>query len=287
MKKLTTLERNWILYDVGNSAYTLLITTIIPIYFNSLATAANVSSVDYLAYWGYAASITTLIVAISGPLVGTLSDRKGSKKIIFNLALFIGALGCILMGFAKQWLVFLIVFIISKVFYQIGNIIYDSMLADVTTEDRVDIISAQGYAWGYIGSGIPFVVCLIFILGGGYVGIPMSFAMFLSLLITAVWWVGCTVPLFKTYKQINYNNKMTNPFSQLLQTIKGVRQHKKIFFFLIAFFFYIDGVYTIIDMATAYGSTLGLGTTDLLLALLVTQIVAFPSAIIIGQFSRK
>ncbi len=136
--KLTKGEKNWILYDVGNSAFTLLIATIMPIYFNHLADSAGLSSVDYLAYWGYAASVTTLIVAVLGPILGSLADTKGFKKPIFLLVLALGAVGCISLGFAKQWLVFLTIFIISKIGYSGSLIFYDSMLPDITTQPAAD-----------------------------------------------------------------------------------------------------------------------------------------------------
>lgn len=289
--KLTRSERNWILYDVGNSAFTLLIATIMPIYFNHLAGNAGLSSVDYLAYWGYAASITTLIVAILGPILGSLADTKGFKKPIFLLVLALGAVGCISLGLAKQWLAFLIIFIIAKIGYSGSLIFYDSMLPDVTTQERMDRVSSLGFAWGYIGSCIPFIICLALVLGSDFIGISMGSAMAVSFLITAVWWVGMTIPLVKNYQQKFYVEKQKNAvresFRRLGRTLLNVRREKKIFIFLLAFFFYIDGVYTIIDMATAYGSALGLDSTGLLLALLVTQIVAFPFAVLFGRLAQK
>lgn len=289
--KLTKEERNWILYDVGNSAFTLLITTIMPIYFNHLAGSAGISSVDYLAYWGYAASVTTLIVAILGPIFGTLADTKGYKKPIFTLALCVGAIGCISLGFAKQWLVFLVIFVIAKIGYSGSLIFYDSMLSDVTTNERMDRVSSMGFAWGYIGSCIPFALCLVLVLGSDAFGISMSLAMGLAFLITSLWWIGMALPLLKNYRQKHYVEKQKNAvgesFKRIGRTLLNVRKEKKIFIFLLAFFFYIDGVYTIIDMATAYGSALGLDSTGLLLALLVSQIVAFPFAILFGRLAGK
>lgn len=144
--RLTKEEKNWVLYDVGNSAFTLLVSTIMPIYFNYLAEEAGLSSVDYLAYWGYAASIATLVVALIGPVFGTLADTKGFKKPIFTIALGVGATGCIALGFARQWLLFLLIYIIAKIGYSASLIFYDSMLSDVTDEERMDQVSSQGYA---------------------------------------------------------------------------------------------------------------------------------------------
>ena len=284
-------ERNWVLYDVGNSAFVLLVSTIMPIYFNYLAENAGISSVDYLAYWGYAASAATIIVAFLGPVFGTLADTKGLKKPIFTITMLIGGFGCLALGFAGQWLIFLFVYIIAKTGFSGSLIFYDSMLGDITTEDRMDNVSSQGYAWGYIGSCAPFVVCLGIVLGSGKIGISMETAMTISFAIVAVWWSVATIPLLKIYKQKNYVERqpkaIRNSFRRLGVTLKNVKNEKKIFLFLLAFFFYIDGVYTIIDMATAYGTALGFDSTGLLLALLVTQIVAFPFAILFGKLSTR
>ena len=289
--KLTKLEKQWVLYDVGNSAFTLLVTTILPIYFNALAGGAGLSEVDYLAYWGYAASVATLLVALSGPLFGTLADNKGFKKPIFIASILLGAMGCLALGLAKQWLMFLVIFVIAKFGYSVSLIFYDSMLGDITESDRMDVVSSNGYAWGYIGSCIPFAACLVLVLGSDAIGITMETAMGLSFLIIAGWWIACALPLIKNYKQKHYversSRAVAQTFSTLWQTIKGLKNDKQVLFFLLAFFFYIDGVYTIIDMATAYGSALGLDSTGLLLALLVTQIVAFPCAILFGRIAKK
>ena len=289
--KFSKEEKSWILYDVGNSAFTLLMATIMPIYFNYLAETSGLTEVEYLAYWGYAASITTLIVALLGPVCGSIADTKGLKKPIFLTALLIGAGGCIALGFAKQWMIFLIVFVIAKVGYSSSLIFYDAMLTDVTTEEKMDQVSSLGYALGYVGSCIPFLICLVLVLGGSNIGISMETAMMIAFVITAAWWILLSFPLLKTYKQVYYVEKkphvVAESFKRLGRTFRNVKQEKKIFIFLLAFFFYIDGVYTIIDMATAYGSALGLDTTGLLIALLVTQIVAFPFAILFGRLAKK
>lgn len=289
--KMTREEKNWVLYDVGNSAFVLLVSTIMPIYFNYLAENAGISSVEYLAYWGYAASVATAIVAFIGPVFGTLADTKGLKKPIFITTMLIGGIGCLVLGFARQWLIFLLIYIIAKVGFSGSLIFYDSMLGDITTEERVDNVSSQGYAWGYIGSCVPFVVCLGIVLGAERIGISTEMAMMISFAIVAVWWIGMTIPLLKVYKQKNYVERqpkaVRNSFKRLGVTLKNVKKEKKKFLFLLAFFFYIDGVYTIIDMATAYGTALGFDSTGLLLALLVTQLVAFPFAILFGRLSLR
>ena len=288
--KLTGLEKSWILYDIGNSAFILLVSTLLPIYFNALASGAGISESDYLAYWGYAGSVATVLVAIIGPICGTLADQK-FKKPLFMASLALGAIGCAALGAAWSWLSFLVIFVIARVGYNSANVFYDSMLPEITTEERMDNVSTMGYALGYIGSVIPFAVCLVLVLLHDTFGMSQVTALIVSFLITAIWWVACSVPLAKGYKQTAYREKqgkaISETFKQLGRTFKEAKKHKHIFVYLVAFFFFIDGVYTIIDMATAYGTALGLDTTGLLLALLVTQIVAFPFAILFGRLASK
>ena len=288
--KLTGLERSWILYDIGNSAFTLLVSTLIPIYFNSLASSAGVNKDLYLSYWGYAGFISTILVAIIAPICGTLSDRR-YKKPIFLLTVILGCIACACLGITTHWLAFLGIFILAKVGFHSSIVFYDSMLPEVTTEKRMDNVSSLGYAYGYIGSVIPFVLCLVLVLFGESFGLSMGNAMILAFLITAAWWAVFTAPLLKRYRQTAYMEKkgtaMGDTFRQLFYTFKEAKKEKHVFVYLISFFFFINGVYTIIDMATAYGSALGLDSTGLLLALLLTQIVAFPCAIIFGKLSAK
>ncbi len=288
--KLTALERSWMLYDIGNSAFVLMVSTLIPIFFNSLASSAGVHEDLYLSYWGYAGSLATILVAIIGPICGTLADRN-FKKPIFLLCVAMGALGCAMLGFVSSWLVFLGIFVLARVGYSASLVFYDSMLPEITNGQRMDKVSSMGYAFGYIGSVIPFVVCLVLVLMYDSFGLTQGKAMTIAFLIIALWWILCTVPLAKGYHQTAYvsaeKSPLSDSFRQLGRTLKEVRQEKHIFLYLLSFFFFIDGVYTIIDMATAYGTALGLDTTGLLLALLLTQIVAFPCAIVFGRLSAK
>lgn len=289
--KLTSLEKKWVLYDVGNSAFTLMVSTIFPIYFNSLAESAGISDVNYLAYWGYATSICTLIVAILGPTLGAIADTKNFKKIIFSAAMGVGVFGCIVLGFLSSWLWFLVIFVLAKTGYSASLVFYDAMLTDVTEPERMDSVSSHGYAWGYIGSCIPFVISLVIVLGGGSVGLDTQTSMILAFIITAVWWLCSSIPLLRSYRQKYFSEAgehvVRNSFRRLGRTFIDLTKQKHIFVFLLAFFFYIDGVYTVIDMATAYGQALGLDSTGLLLALLVTQIVAFPCVLIFSRLVKK
>lgn len=289
--KLTSLEKKWVLYDVGNSAFTMMVSTIFPIYFNYLAGNAGISDVDYLAYWGYATSVCTLLVALLGPTLGAVADTKNFKKIIFSIAMGVGVFGCILLGFLSSWIWFLGVFVIAKTGYSASLVFYDAMLTDVTEPERMDTVSSHGYAWGYIGSCIPFVACLGIVLGAEPLGISMQTSMILAFIITALWWLCSSLPLLKSYRQKYFSEPeghvVRDSFKRLGHTFVELTKEKHILVFLLAFFFYIDGVYTVIDMATAYGQALGLDSTGLLLALLVTQIVAFPSVLIFSRVIKK
>ncbi len=289
--KFTKLEKYWILYDVGNSAFTLLVSTILPIYFNYLAGQGGLSEADAMAFWGYAVSASTLIVAVIGPVLGTIADTDGYKKPIFTICMMTGILGCAALSLPTSWILFLTVFLIARVGYSASLIFYDAMLADVTEPERMDQVSSAGYAWGYIGSCVPFLISLVIVLGNEAIGISMTTAMAIAFLINAAWWFCVTIPLLRHYRQRHGVKKQPHAvresFARLGRVFKDIRGHKKILLFLAAFFFYIDGVYTIIDMATAYGSAIGLDSSGLLLALLVTQIVAFPCALLFGRAAKK
>lgn len=289
MKDLTKLEKNWILYDVGNSAFTLLATTIIPIVFNTLAENKGLSEDVYFSYWGYAVTISTIIVGILGPILGAKSDSHGHRKRWFTIMLVFGSIGCILMPFFQHWLSFLIAYVLTKVFYNSSLVFYDSMLTDVTTPERMDRVSSHGYAWGYVGSTIPFVVSIAIIFGKDMIGITTFHATIAAFVINALWWFLFSIPLIKTYEQkhINTENSANQVFQQLWATLQQIIKDRKISLFLLSFFFYIDGVYTIINMATAYGTSLGLDSTGLILALLVTQLVAFPAALYFSKISHQ
>jgi len=237
MKKLTKLEKFWILYDVGNSAFTLLVSTIIPIYFNHLAELAGISEVDYLAYWGYAASLTTMIVAIIGPVVGTIADTEGYKKPLFILSMMVGVLGCAALSLPKSWVVFLAVFVVAKVGYSVSLIFYDAMLNDVTEPDRMDNVSSQGYAWGYIGSCIPFIVSIVVVL---FTPLPLQVSMTIAFILNGAWWLLVTLPLLKAYKQKHFSPKTERPifqsFKRLYEVFQDMKQNKNVLFFLLAFF---------------------------------------------------
>ena len=292
--KYTKLERNWVMYDVGNSALVLLQTSVVPIYFNALAEGA--SKADLVVAWGNAQTVASLVVALLMPILGALADYAGNK-IKFFLGFFLtGLVLCFAQAIPMSALAFLVIYVVCTVGLNSSMTFYDAMLPDITSNERMDAVSSSGYAWGYVGSTIPFIVCLVLIMGGSAIGIPTLVATRFSFVITGVWWLAFTLPLIRTYKQKygrergaedTLGNIIGSVFHEVSQTMGEIARNKAVLLYMVAFFFYIDGVHTVISMATSYGSALGIDSTQLVLALLVTQFVAFPSAIIYGKLAGK
>jgi len=293
--KLNKLERSWALYDWANSAYSMTVTsTILPLYFKMITDSAGIEKNISTAYWGYANSLGTLLIAILAPILGTIADYKGYKKKFFRFFFMLGVVSTAMLALPKdQWLVLLIIYFITEIGFSGANIFYDAFLVDVTTEDRMDRVSTMGYGLGYIGSTIPFIICIAIIILAQFNKIPMSIetASRISFVITAIWWGVFTIPMLKNVKQVHYveieKNPILSSFKRLFKTLREIKKHKSIFIFLLAYLFYIDGVDTIIKMATAYGSDLGISSTTLLIILLVTQFVAFPFALLYGRLAEK
>ena len=280
-------ETSWVLYDVGNSAFVMLSTALIPVYFSSIAEPGS----SVVVAWGYAETVASLILALLMPFLGSLADLQGNKKKFLVGFMGTGAVACAALGFPTEALPFLILYVVSSVMLNGSMVFYDGMLVDATTEDRYDKVSSHGYAWGYIGSCIPFIICLAVVLGGPSIGIDMMIGMKIAFLITAAWWVAFTVPLIRNVRQVHYKERTAHVFSDMFRgigrTIKAIVHDRRLLLFMVAFFFYIDGVHTVIKMSTSYGTDLGIDSTQLVLALLVTQFVAFPSAIAYGRLSER
>ncbi|MEG0375931.1 MAG: MFS transporter, partial [Raoultibacter sp.] len=217
---------------------------------------------------------------------------KGNKKKFFIGCVGTGAVACMALGIPTTALPFLIIYVVAAVMLNGSMVFYDAFLVDAAeNETRYDEVSSQGYAWGYIGSCVPFIASLAIVLGGSAIGIDMVLGMRIAFIITAVWWIVFSIPLIKNVHQTHYKERAKNlfkeTFSGLWNTLKKIAKDRRLRLFMLAFFFYIDGVHTIIKMSTSYGTDLGIDATQLVLALLVTQFVAFPSAIIYGRLSGK
>lgn len=295
MLKLTKLEKSWAFYDWANSAYSMTITsTIMPLYFKMVFENVG-SATTSTAYWGYANSLATLILALLAPVLGTIADYIGVKKRFFVTFVLIGIAATAFLAFVPEsfWLGLLVVYMLTAIGFSGANIFYDAFLVDITTKDRMDRVSTTGYALGYIGSTIPFILCMVFVVGAqmGWFPISIGMAFRLSFVITALWWGFFTMPMVKNVRQIHgipmEPNPISNSFKRIAKTFSNIKAHKDLFTFLIAYFFYIDGVDTIIKMATSYGSDLGIDAMNLLIILLATQFVAFPFALLYGKLAEK
>ena len=291
--KLTPREKRWIAYDVGNSAFVLLSTAVVPIYANSLLEAAGQDNI--VSTWGYAQTVASLVIALLMPILGSIADVQG-MKIKFFLGFFLtGVVMCLGMSLPLGWLAFLIVYVLATIGLNGSLTFYDSMLIDTTSNERMDKVSSHGYAWGYVGSTIPFIVCIAVIFGGpALLNLDTATCTRISFLITAVWWVAFTVPLLRSYRQVHYRTTadhtaeaVRGTFRELAGTFRRIARDRSLLLFMIAFFFYIDAVNTVISMSTSYGTQLGIDSTQLVIALLVTQFVAFPCAILYGRLAGR
>ncbi len=286
LKQFTKQEKSWMMYDWANSAHSIVVVTVLPIFFMSLF-ESNASAVGW---WGYVTSAAKLVIALLAPFLGTLGDFKGLKKRLFVFFVSIGVLACLAlsgMPFAPRWQLILGLYALSLLGFAGANIFYDGFLTDVTTKDRMDKVSSWGFGLGYIGgSTIPFVIFLVL-----YMLIDSSLALAISFGLTGIWWGVFTIPFLKNVHQEYFierqSGMLMTSFTRVGSTLKHIRQYKSMFLFLLAYFFYIDGVNTIIYMSTAYGTSLGIDSTQMMLALLMVQILAFPFALIYGRLAEK
>lgn len=287
LRSLSKRERSWVLYDVGNSAYVMLAATLIPIYFSAIAEPGSSAVVA----WGNATTVASLALALLMPFLGSLADLKGNKKKFLAGTIGTGAVSLAVMGVPGNAMVFLAIYVFSSVMLNASLVFYDAFLVDATEQDRYDEVSSQGYAWGYIGSCIPFIVCLVIVLFGSSFGIGQLDGIRISFVITAAWWLVFSVPVLRDVHQTHFKAREEHLFRHTLKglagTCKKIARDKRLLMFMLAFFFYIDGVHTIITMSTSYGTDLGVDSTQLVLALLVTQFVAFPSAIAYGRLAGR
>ena len=288
--KFTKAEKSWILYDVGNSALVLLATSVIPIYFNYLAAKDPAVQDVAVGAWGLAETIASLIIALLMPVLGSIADMEGMRKKFIIGTVGTGAVATVAMGFPSNWLPFLVVYVISAVMLNASFVFYDALLVDATTDERMDEVSAQGFAWGYVGSCIPFIVCLLVVLNADKLGMSMQTAMLIAFVITTVWWVAFTVPMLKNVEQKSFkpyeSGAIGKAITGISTTLRNIWKDEALRWFILAYFFYIDGVHTVIKMSTSYGANLGIAGTQLVLALLVTQFVAWPASIIYGRLGR-
>ncbi|MDL2232949.1 MFS transporter [Ruminococcaceae bacterium OttesenSCG-928-L11] len=287
----TKAEKSWAMYDWANSVYaTIIMAAVYPIYFTNVCYELGIPG-D--VWWSLGTSIATLVVAVCSPFFGALGDYKGMKKRMLGLFAAVGVVCTLFMAIFDNPRGMLVGYILSYIGFGIANLFYDSLLTDVATADRMDRVSSFGYSLGYLGgSTIPFILSILLIQFGSHIGIGGVAAVKISVVMTSVWWGAFSIPLFRNVKQKYYveakaGSRMVDAFQNLRHTLAEIFRNKSIFFFIIAYFFYIDGVGTVIHMATAYGSSLRLNSTSMILALFLTQIVAVPCAILFGNIATK
>lgn len=301
LRGFTKKEVSWMMYDWANSAHSVVVVTILPIFFNTVASYMQ-DAASGMTVWGYATSAAMAIVALAAPVLGVFGDFEGFRKKLFTVFMLVGVLSCAGLAITPQLdfvtpgtaetvgLIILVLYILSTIGFAGANLYYDSFLNDVTTEERMDKVSTMGYGLGYIGgSTIPLLIFLLMnlILGSDAMLFCLSFAFGL----TAVWWFVFSFPLLKNVEQVSFVPRKKGAVKEALKgiggTVKEIFRYKQMFVFLIAYFFYIDGVNTIIHMSTSYGDTLGLDSTSMLLALLLVQVLGLPFALLYIKASEK
>ncbi|MCA0983913.1 MFS transporter [Halobacillus yeomjeoni] len=294
MKKKPVLS--WMFYDFGNSAFaTTMMAAVLPVFYYDVA-AKGVKESLAISYWGYSQSIAVLIVAILAPFLGAISDFSAAKKKFLMFFAFMGMTASILMAFVGEgdYLFASVLLILGTIGFSGGNIFYDAFLPEVADEEEIDKVSAGGYAFGYIGGGVLLAINLMMIMKPEWFGLPNGLiGTKLSFVSVGVWWLIFSIPLMKNIKEEKKVNQkrdssyMKIGFKRVSSTIKELPNFKQLLLFLFAFWLFNDGISTIIKMATIYGRDLGIGTTDLITALLITQFVGIPFAFFFGWLAGK
>ena len=296
MKENKRAVWSWAFYDWANSAYsTTVMAGFFPLFFKEYWADPNNPSQSTF-YLGMANSIASMMVAALAPLLGSVADQGSAKKKFLTFFSFLGVImtGGLWMVAQGNWQMAVLFYVIATIGFASGNVFYDALLPGLASEERVDAVSSLGFGLGYLGGGLLFLVNVFMYLKPELFGIPDGpTAIKLSFLSVAVWWAVFTIPLIlfvpepKNYENIDFNNAIRMGWVQLIQTFKEIRNMKVVGTFLLAYWFYIDGVDTIIRMAVDYGMSLNFPGESLIIALLIVQFVAFPAALIYGWLASK
>ena len=300
LKGYTKQEISWMMYDWANSAHSVIVVTLLPIFFDTVA-GYTVDSVSSMSTWGYATSIAMAIVALSAPFLGVFGDIRGMRKRLFALFVGIGVVAVALLSFTPMMDfmsstaaagrvagLILALYIVSVIGFDASAIYYDAFLTDITTPERMDRVSTMGYGLGYIGgSTIPLVIFLLMNLAG----VPMLTCLAVIFAITAVWWLMFSLPLLKNCRQTSGKPYEKGDVGRSLRgvgaTVREIIANKPMLVYILAYFFYIDGVHTVISMATTYGTNLGLDDTGMMLALLLVQILGLPFCLLYIRLAAR
>lgn len=291
----TRQEWSWALYDWGNSAYALTIMAgFFPVFFKQYW-SAGVSASESTFYLGVANSIASLVIVILAPILGAIADCMGQRKRFLLCFAFLGIVMTAMLSMVEQgnWWLAVAVYVVASIGFSGSVSFYDSLIVFVTTPGRLDLISAMGYALGYLGSGLLFAFNIWMTLSPDTFGLAdASEAIRISFITVALWWAVFLLPLAFFVKEKDGHGKNISAsviagLVQLRDTFHEVRRFRQVFIFLCAYWLYIDGVDTIVRMAVDYGLALGFPSNSLIVALLITQFVGFPSAIAFGYLGKR
>ena len=288
---------SWALYDWANSAFaTTVMAGFFPIFYKSYW-ASDLSNLESTAMVGYANSLSGLIVVLLAPILGAYADIGTKRKKLLLLFASLGILCTASFYFIPQgeWMLAAVLYAIAAVGFSGGNVFYDSLIVSVSDNENRNRVSALGYSLGYLGGGLLFLINVIMFLNPQLFGIEsQSNAVLLSFFMVAVWWAFFSIPLLRNVKE--EDSERENPrfiqalkqsFNEVYQTLSEVRKYKNVAIFLLAYWFYMDGIDTIVRMATAYGTDIGLDAASMITALILTQFVGFPSTLIFGYFADR
>jgi UMF1 family MFS transporter len=286
----------WALYDWGNSAFaTVVLAGFFPIFFRDFWSAGQ-ESADITLRLGMANSIGSVVIVALAPVLGAIADAGGLRKrfLLTFLAMGVTSTGALCWVARGEWAAALVLFVFGAVGFMGANVFYDALLVCVASRDRYDVVSALGYALGYLGGGLLFAGCVVMTMWPTRFGLAgTEQAVRLSFLITGLWWLAFSIPMFLFVKEsraaggMRLSSAVRGGISQLFQTFREIRQLRTVFLFLLAYWLYIDGVDTVIRMAVDYGKALGFGSQGLITALLIVQFVGFPAAIIFGRVGQR
>lgn len=283
------------MYDWANSAFaTTIMAAVLPVYYAQVA-GATLPGNTATVYWAYTSSISLLAAALLSPVLGAIADFRGAKKRFLVVFMLLGVAGTALLYFVRtgDWLAASIFFVVGEMGFAGSLVFYDSLLPHIAGPDEIDQVSSRGYAMGYLGGGILLAINLAMImLAPAEMTEIMTRLTFLSV---ALWWFVFSIPLMRWVSEPPHRvmagehgrNPVAVSFKRLAQTFRDIRRYRDLFIFLVAFWFYNDGIGTIIKMATIYGAEIGLGQTTLIGTLLMVQFVGIPFAILFGWLAKK
>jgi len=290
------MVRSWMMYDWANSAFaTTMMAAVLPIYYLTVA-ASNLPEHLATSYWGFTQTIAMIIVAVISPILGAIADSSRSKVRFLRVFAYMGVLACLLMAFTGNgtYLFVSVCYILGVIGFSGGNTFYDSILTDVAPLDKRDEISSKGYMFGYIGGGVLLAVNIVMLEMWDKVGFPDKLVATQAVFVTvAVWWFLFSLPIFRHVKDKGAERKQPvsfyaqEGFRRVFTTFRHIRQYPELLKYLVAFWFFNDGISTIISMATIYGKTIGIGTSHLIIALLITQFVGIPFTFLFGKIASK